>query len=818
MSWEDTVPAQSRKGEIQLTDILDAEEYKAAKFVFPPLYDNHSRKVYKIVNGKDICVLKLADTDSLNVELLKGFSDECKRGWLLGLECPHFVKVKGIRGFKGEASNRTEILMEYGGENLLKLARTATKEEMTMFVLQSVIALRYCEARRICHLDIKPSNMVFRDGILRIIDLGIAIEFELRGEVSVPLGEKYKSKLYGWTNLYAPPECLKLSKNDIASKYIGSKVDVYCWGITFYTLLCGISEYDVIKLKEDRKKATEKEYNEGFLAELKARKELREFNPKVNMAEIIAACLCYIPEKRCSFEQLEQLLEPVSDSAYSNDQDAAEIYILIGQRYSEQLGNEKAALRYLQKSLDINIKLKLDVAKSYRAIGNAYRRAYKKQTALDYLMKALAIQQKRPEHLDIADTYKALGSLYADFADAQKSLEYYLKALAITEKVLGLEHKKTASLCSSIGYIYFKLGDFNNAKEFLLRALQVQEKHPKELNEQIITTYAKLGLVYQQFGDYKTALVYHQKMAIISEDALGVENLRNVSVYHELGNDYNKMGDSKRSLEYHLKALDIAEKTLGANNLLTAASYNNVGGAYISQGNNQKALDYFSGALRVYESFLGTEHPETARVYHNMGEVYRVTDNNAKALEYHTKAMKVFEKTLGPKHPETVDSCKCIGIDLLEVNQPEQALPNLFKALNIEENFIGAKHVKTALTYERIGYAYQLEGKRDESFKYFQKAIDLREKLLGSMHPLTVDAHSSLGYAYYHFGNYEESLKCHLRVLNIRRKMLGPQHSETLVLYVMVIKECMKILYNDSAEHYFERMKNAIDAVPEQKK
>ena len=89
------------------------------------------------------------------------------------------------------------------------------------------------EARRVSHFDIKPLNMVYMNGLLRIIDLGSTIEFPYRADVHNPLG-KINGSVKGVTKIYCPPEVLW--QHD-ASEWISDKIDSYCWAMSMYQII-----------------------------------------------------------------------------------------------------------------------------------------------------------------------------------------------------------------------------------------------------------------------------------------------------------------------------------------------------------------------------------------------------------------------------------------------------------------------------------------------------------------------------------------------------------------------------------------------------
>lgn len=103
-------------------------------------------------------------------------------------------------------------------------------------------ALSYLHASGICHLDIKPSNIMVQNGNnVRLMDLGIAQTdkpFDSGGTMGTPQ--------------YAAPEQFSNSTN--GSNELKPYTDIYQAGVTLYELLTDTNPFDATSLKECVKK------------------------------------------------------------------------------------------------------------------------------------------------------------------------------------------------------------------------------------------------------------------------------------------------------------------------------------------------------------------------------------------------------------------------------------------------------------------------------------------------------------------------------------------------------------------------------------
>ncbi len=140
---------------------------------------------------------------------------------------PHVVQIENIF----DESDLPCMVMEYiAGEDLgkiLKVRGILSENEAVLYIRQISDALTVIHAKGLLHRDIKPRNIMIREGKLEavLIDFGIAREF-------VP-GLIQRHTVYR-TPGFAPPEQYELEAPR------GEYIDVYGLAATLYTLLTGV--------------------------------------------------------------------------------------------------------------------------------------------------------------------------------------------------------------------------------------------------------------------------------------------------------------------------------------------------------------------------------------------------------------------------------------------------------------------------------------------------------------------------------------------------------------------------------------------------
>ena len=222
---------EKAKGFYYHSTILDAY----AGGYIETLYEapDKTRSVYTVYYKGEKFILKImCYRKSMAKEI-----EQARKEWQLAYELArgncHIIKPLDTQDGIDEASNiqTIETLYEYGGEDLTSLMGKLNAQELLVLIRKTLVPLVYLESRGVCHSDLKPENIVIKDGFVKLIDFGVAIDFQRRTELL-----QTKSNLSEWalgfTNRYCPPEIF----NDHIRPNSG-KIDVYCWGITIYQLI-----------------------------------------------------------------------------------------------------------------------------------------------------------------------------------------------------------------------------------------------------------------------------------------------------------------------------------------------------------------------------------------------------------------------------------------------------------------------------------------------------------------------------------------------------------------------------------------------------
>jgi predicted Ser/Thr protein kinase/TolA-binding protein len=170
--------------------------------------------------GRDVAVKTIANGVAESIDLRERFYREAKAAGVL--QHPNIVTIYEM----AESGGTPFIAMEYlEGESLEKLiARKAPLPLPTKvgYVVQACRALEFAHRRGVIHRDVKPANiMVTRDGVVKVVDFGIArLADTSKTQTGMLLG----------TLAYMSPEQVRGQQAD-------ARCDIWAMGVVLYELI-----------------------------------------------------------------------------------------------------------------------------------------------------------------------------------------------------------------------------------------------------------------------------------------------------------------------------------------------------------------------------------------------------------------------------------------------------------------------------------------------------------------------------------------------------------------------------------------------------
>ncbi|MBE6336469.1 MAG: hypothetical protein E7066_07340 [Lentimicrobiaceae bacterium] len=181
------------------------------------------------INGRDNTSVTSGNKEGVYDKYKKKFIGEAKN--LSKLKHENIIKV--IEAF--EENNTVYYSMEFidGGslDECISKKGCLTVDEALKYASEMASALSFMHSQNMLHLDLKPSNVMLRNGIAVLIDFGLSKQFDEDGnpESSTTIG--------GGTPGYAPIE--QANYHGSAKGGLPVTMDIYALGSTIFKMLLG---------------------------------------------------------------------------------------------------------------------------------------------------------------------------------------------------------------------------------------------------------------------------------------------------------------------------------------------------------------------------------------------------------------------------------------------------------------------------------------------------------------------------------------------------------------------------------------------------
>jgi serine/threonine protein kinase len=305
---------------------VDKELFNGERYVYRVSKDG----AFYILKGYQILLehLKPGDEESRQrfINVLSAISEAYQEYFFSRIAClfnQHFAKpleidqeVELTSDINSLSYLYIEILFEYSGEPLNSFA-SITIDSTYNLMRQSANALSLLHNTGLMHLDIKPSNMMYngKTDLLKMMDVGTSFGYGTHSIICKPTNTA-KPRIREFTREFAPPEILKerYGFNIPIRKLLEGNVDVYCWGMCFYTMLLEKSVAALIHEANFYKLNTQEEYDKFMEATKAAMKRIEtrsemEGKKKDFILELIYEALNFIPQERPNICEIQRRMK-----------------------------------------------------------------------------------------------------------------------------------------------------------------------------------------------------------------------------------------------------------------------------------------------------------------------------------------------------------------------------------------------------------------------------------------------------------------------------------------------------------------------------
>ena len=373
-----------------------------------------------------------------------------------------------------------------------------------------------------------------------------------------------------------------------------------------------------------------------------------------------------------------------------------------------KLHQYESAILYLKQYVEYEEKEKGNYADALFYIGTSYLELKKDTNALEYLDKAIAVQERFSYFINKAEVYSSMGRnkeaiALIDYAlkKNQNNEELYHKRYqlyrALSQKDQAYtDLKKAYAINPKNGNILLDMGVMyeNDNKIELSKTMY---RKCIEYNTNIDGAYGNLANLYSKSETTKdSALFYYQKNIIISP--------KDATKYFNFGNFYKKYKQNQLATEMYLKAIELKPDL--------SVAYTNLSVLNVAE-NPKKAIEY---ALKSYSIT-----PDDDSVNGLLASLYFNDNQSEKTIEFATNALR-----LQPAKPKNIDLLLKRGISRQMIGDYKDAQ---YDYLDIIAQYTSLEKKQNPMIFSNIGYCYLEDDQLDNALKYFNEAVSYKPEI-----------------------------------------------------------------------------------------
>lgn len=594
--------------------------------------------------------------------------------------------------------------------------RLGLEERLRLF-LRICRAVQAAHERLIVHCDLKPSNILVRDGIAPVLlDFGIARL----------IGDEANRDAAGYcTPAYASPELM-------SGVRVGVVSDVFSLGVLLTELLacaragrstadreravilpsvlassgcawrhrlrgdldaiaaraCALdpaqryASVEALAADIERHLAWQPVAARRSTLRYRASRWLRRHWRASAVASIavigLAAFIWRLDAERTRAEQEAQLARQVSDFLVASF-DAAD-----PRMRGAEGGREPSAREVLELGsarIDSDLSDPAVLARLRLVLGRAHKNLGQPQRAQALLGKAaqgfLSPDVDRPEFA--IDALNELSVLLTGRQDGTQALTVAKSALALAEREGNAV--QVADAQDAVGLALAAKGDFADAEQALLRAIALRGGDAsRQSPAQQAASFHNLAQLYRQRGDLDLAVrTYRKALAIRREQKLPAVDVQ-ASLYG-LAMTLFAQGDVAEARQRLLENLSLARTLYGENSDKLANAHVDLANVLCDFGDYRQAGEHYRRALAITARAAGADSLEFARIQNNYSTLEFARGDFDAAAALSRSALAIRRARLGRDEKRALRSEGMLGLILTRAGRVQEAEPYIARSM-----------------------------------------------------------------------------------------------------------------------------------------
>jgi tetratricopeptide (TPR) repeat protein len=636
-------------------------------------------------------------------------------------------------------------------------------------------ALDHLHRHGLVHRDVKPSNVIFVNGIPKLADIGLVTDVD--GTVS-----------FVGTEGFIPPEGPGTPQ-----------ADIYSLGKVLYEISTGKDRQEfpepptmlgdfpdhgqVLELGEIVKRACAQRVQERYpnaqamhadLLLMKLGKSVRRTHvlerrlARATRASVVAGMVAllalgaYLVAKR----QVRQARETSAREAELREQAQA------SERKAQTAAAKSQEVARLLEEMLQGVGPSVALGRDTKLL----------RETLDKMAARLGTELAEQPEVEV-ELRLVLARTYHDMGLYQEMEETACGALELAQERLGPQTTDVAEALRLEGDALQHLGNLEQAEALARQALDLRRRLGSE-NEPGFAVYLDtLGEVLQSQSRLAEAETVLRQALAARRDLLGNEDNETASSIHNLASVLREEGQLDEAESLQREALAIQTKLFGPEHPTVALSLNNLALSVGNRGQYLEAEALWHQVLEMQRRLLGNEHQYVARALLNLATVLNKEGKTTEAEAAVREAIDLLRKIFGGEHPDLARALNSLGVLLNKQGKYEQAEALEREALAMQRKLEGPASLSIAATLNGLASTMRARGELAKAEKTYREALEMEETLVGKDHPDLGFFLSNLAVTLREQGDPGKLLEAETltrRALEITTKRLGADHPNTI--------------------------------------
>ncbi len=472
---------------------------------------------------------------------------------------------------------------------------------------------------------------------------------------------------------------------------------------------------------------------------------------------------------------LEKLLNQFSLSTSPLKVQAAEVAYLIA-KLAQYHFDYSQAVKYYQQAVNLDSENSI----YYQPLAEWLITIGKREEAVDYLKKALAINQLSPNsnYAAIILNLSTLGRCYFYLCQNDEALKYFNEAIEFQKQQNKNDDLLIADVWGQIGYVLEGHEKYDEAVQCFETSLNINLETREEKGAEVAKCWKDLGDGWFYKTDYDQAINCYEKALAQNIRIFGEDHPRVACSWRDIGSTWGTKGNFDKELECYEKALNCDLKIFGETHPYLAERWSDLAEVWKIKEDYDKAISMYEKALEILINNFGENYYKVSSIWKEIGRIWFKQGNHDNAIQCFENALKIWENSPGNNQIETAFLWKKLARAWGNKRQFDKALVFYEKVLSTLLIHYGYDHLSVQAVMDELGSTWMKEGNVDQAIKYYEQAVASKINCRPDFE--IAPAWRNLGDAYKLKGDKSKAARNYEYALIIFQSKLGKDHRLTL--------------------------------------